>query len=71
MTFYFGNARWRDSCLDELCGTRIDFVWGGAFPVKHVVRRYTTNPKWTSIEVCYRDWVRITPISTNWYEMSD
>jgi hypothetical protein len=56
---------------DALCGTRIDFLWGGAFPVKHVVRRYATSPKWMSIEECRKDWARITPISSNWYEMSD
>jgi hypothetical protein len=56
---------------DALCGTRIDFAWADAFPVKHVVRRYATNPGWTSIEKCYKDWTRIAPISANWYEMSD
>jgi len=56
---------------DELCGTRIDFLWAGGFPVKHVVRRYATNPKWVSVEKCYRDWGRIKPISSNWYEIAD
>jgi hypothetical protein len=56
---------------DSLCGTKIDFFWGEAFPVKHVVRRYATDPRWISIEGCSKGWARITPISTNWYEMSD
>jgi hypothetical protein len=56
---------------DELCGTRIDFLWGEAFPVKHVVRRYATSSKWISIKECHKDWGRITPISSNWYAMSD
>ena len=56
---------------DALCGTRIDFLWGDAFPVKHVVRRYTRSSKWLSIEACRKNWGRITPLSSNWYEMSD
>lgn len=56
---------------DALCGATIDFAWGSAFPVKHVVRRYAGNPGWTSIEKCYKDWTRITQIAPNWYEMSD
>lgn len=56
---------------DELCGTRIDFLWGVAFPVKHVVRRYATSTKWLSVKECRKYWGRITPISMNWYELSD
>lgn len=56
---------------DGLCGTRIDFLWGGAFPVKHVVRRFTTSTKWLRVTDCRKYWGRITPISSNWYEMSD
>ena len=56
---------------DERCGTHVDFLWAGAFPVKHVIRRYASNPEWTTIKQCHKDWARITPVSPNWYEMSD
>ena len=56
---------------DGVCGTTIDFFWGGGFPVKHVVRRYATNPTWVRVEKCYKGWERIRPISENWYEIAD
>lgn len=56
---------------DATCGVRIDFLWGDGFPVKHVLRRYAVDPKWTSVRACSKDWGRITRIAPNWYEISD
>jgi len=56
---------------DDVCGIMIDFYWGGGFPVKHIVRRYATNPGWVRVEKCHKDWERIHPVSDNWYEIAD
>jgi hypothetical protein len=56
---------------DDVCGTTIDFYWGGAFPVKHVVRRFAANPDWLRVDKCHKDWGLVRPISGNWYEITD
>ena len=56
---------------DSTCGPMVDFSWGDAWPVKHVVRRYTLNPRWADIPKCREDWSGGKELSGNWYEISD
>jgi len=56
---------------DDTCGLMIDFFWGGAFPVKHTVRRYAPNPEWSDTQQCRESWHNIRTLSGNWYEISD
>ena len=57
---------------DATCGVRMDFVWGGAFPVKHVVRRFSDRPGWVKIKECHTaSWDRFKVLGNNWYEISD
>jgi hypothetical protein len=57
---------------DATCGLRMDFLWGRAFPVKHVVRRFSDRPDWLKIKECKRSpWERYRVIADNWYQISD
>lgn len=56
---------------DKTCGLRVDFFWGGGFPVKHTVRRYSNNAVWTRTKECYAGWAYGRSIADNWYEISD
>lgn len=56
---------------DATCGLRMDFVWGSAFPVKHVVRRFSDRPDWLNIKECQRAWEQYRVLGHSWYEISD
>jgi hypothetical protein len=56
---------------DRTCGLMIDFSWGDGWPLKHIMRRYTLNPRWADMAQCREDWSSGRPLSRNWYEISD
>ncbi len=70
-------ARYADLTLrlivrhDSECGVAVDFLWAGAFPLKHWIRRHSTVNLLTPNSPCTKDWPWVHQRSEHWYELTD